>query len=74
MLMAKRRFWRAVRGQVDFDIHMHRRTLDEAPPLFWPLREWPSRPGHGHGSTIQLETGLPAGLHHGATPLSAVVR
>jgi len=30
MLMAKRRFWRAVRGQVDFEIHMHRRTLDEA--------------------------------------------
>jgi hypothetical protein len=30
MLMAKRRFWRALRGQVDFDIHMHRRTLDEA--------------------------------------------
>jgi hypothetical protein len=30
MLMAKRRFWRAVRGQIDFDIHMHRRTLDEA--------------------------------------------
>jgi len=30
MLMAKRRFWRAVRGQIDFEIHMHRRTLDEA--------------------------------------------
>jgi uncharacterized protein (DUF885 family) len=30
MLMAKRRFWRALRGRVDFDIHMHRRTLDEA--------------------------------------------
>ncbi len=30
MLMAKRRFWRAIRGQIDFDIHMHRRTLDEA--------------------------------------------
>ena len=30
MLMAGRRFWRAVRGQVDFDIHMRRRTLDEA--------------------------------------------
>jgi uncharacterized protein (DUF885 family) len=30
MLMAKRRFWRAMRGQVDFDIHMGRRTLDEA--------------------------------------------
>lgn len=30
MLMAKRRFWRAVRGQIDFDIHMRRRTLDEA--------------------------------------------
>jgi uncharacterized protein (DUF885 family) len=30
MLMAKRRFWRAMRGQVDFDIHMRRRTLDEA--------------------------------------------
>ena len=30
MLMAKRRFWRAMRGQIDFDIHMRRRTLDEA--------------------------------------------
>lgn len=30
MLMAKRRFWRAVRGKVDFDIHMRRRTLDQA--------------------------------------------
>jgi hypothetical protein len=30
MLMAKRRFWRAMRGKVDFDIHMHRCTIDEA--------------------------------------------
>ncbi len=30
VLMAKRRFWRAVRGRIDFDIHMRRRTLDEA--------------------------------------------
>jgi hypothetical protein len=30
MLMAKRRFWRAMRGQVDFDIHMGRRTRDQA--------------------------------------------
>ncbi|MBC2709484.1 MAG: DUF885 family protein [Desulfosarcina sp.] len=30
MLMAKRRFWRAMRGKVDFDIHMRRRTLDES--------------------------------------------
>jgi uncharacterized protein (DUF885 family) len=30
MLMAKRRFWRAVRGKVDFDIHTRRRTLDQA--------------------------------------------
>jgi uncharacterized protein (DUF885 family) len=30
LLMAKRRFWRALRGRADFDIHMHRRTLDEA--------------------------------------------
>mgnify|MGYP001824593758 FL=1 len=30
MLMAKRRYWRALRGQIDFDIHMHRRTLNEA--------------------------------------------
>ena len=29
LLMAKRRFWRAMRGQVDFDIHTRRRTLDE---------------------------------------------
>jgi uncharacterized protein (DUF885 family) len=40
MLMAKRRFWRAMRGQVDFDIHMHRRTLDEA-AAFLIAREWP---------------------------------
>jgi uncharacterized protein (DUF885 family) len=30
MLMAKRRFWRAIRGRVDFDIHMRRHTPDEA--------------------------------------------
>jgi uncharacterized protein (DUF885 family) len=30
MLMAKRRFWRAVRGKVDFDIHTRRRNLDQA--------------------------------------------
>jgi uncharacterized protein (DUF885 family) len=30
LLMAKRRFWRAVRGQADFDIHMRRRTPEEA--------------------------------------------
>lgn len=30
LLMAKRRFWRAMRGQVDFDIHMRRRTVDQA--------------------------------------------
>jgi len=30
MLMAKRRFWGASRGRVDFDIHMRRRTIDEA--------------------------------------------
>ena len=30
LLMAKRRFWRAMRGQVDFDIHTRRRTLGEA--------------------------------------------
>lgn len=33
MLMAKRRFWRALRGQVDFEIHMRRRTLDDATAL-----------------------------------------
>lgn len=33
LLMAKRRFWRALRGQVDFDIHTRRRTLDEAAKL-----------------------------------------
>jgi hypothetical protein len=38
--MAKRRFWRALRGRVDFDIHMHRRTLDEA-AAFYLLKEWP---------------------------------
>ena len=30
LLMAKRRFWRAMRGQVDFDIHTRRSSLDEA--------------------------------------------
>ncbi|MCP3952832.1 MAG: DUF885 domain-containing protein, partial [Desulfobacterales bacterium] len=30
ILMAKRRFWRAMRGRVDFDIHMRRRTIDDA--------------------------------------------
>lgn len=30
MLMAKRRFWRAMRGKVDIDIHTHRCTIDEA--------------------------------------------
>ena len=30
MLMAKRRFWRAMRGKVDFDIHMRHSTLDQA--------------------------------------------
>jgi len=33
LLMAKRRFWRALRGQVDFDIHTRRRTLAEAADL-----------------------------------------
>jgi hypothetical protein len=33
MLMAKRRYWRALRGQIDFDIHMRRRTLKEAAAL-----------------------------------------
>ncbi len=30
LLMAKRRFWRAMRGRVDFDIHMRRQTPAEA--------------------------------------------
>jgi uncharacterized protein (DUF885 family) len=30
MLMAKRRFWRAMRGKVDFDIHMRRCTIEQA--------------------------------------------
>jgi len=33
LLMAKRRFWRALRGQVDLDIHMRRRSLDGAAAL-----------------------------------------
>jgi uncharacterized protein (DUF885 family) len=33
MLMAKRRFWRAMRGKVDLEIHTRRRTLDEAAHL-----------------------------------------
>ena len=30
MLMAKRRFWRAMRGKIDFDIHTRRCTVEEA--------------------------------------------
>jgi len=30
MLLAKRRYWRAMRGRVDLDIQYHRKTLDEA--------------------------------------------
>jgi hypothetical protein len=30
LLMAKRRFWRALRGQTDYDIHTRRKSLDEA--------------------------------------------
>jgi uncharacterized protein (DUF885 family) len=30
ILLAKRRFWRAMRGRVDLDIHTRRRNLDEA--------------------------------------------
>jgi hypothetical protein len=30
LLMAKRRFWRALRGQADYDIHTRRKSLDEA--------------------------------------------
>lgn len=30
LLMAKRRFWRAVRGRVDLEIHTRRRSMDQA--------------------------------------------
>ncbi len=30
LLMAHRRYWRALRGRVDFDIHTRRRSLDQA--------------------------------------------
>jgi hypothetical protein len=30
MLMAKRRFWRAMRGKADFELHMRRCSIDEA--------------------------------------------
>jgi hypothetical protein len=43
MLMAKRRFWRAVRGQVDFDIHMRRRTLEDAAAFLTSQGIGPSR-------------------------------
>jgi uncharacterized protein (DUF885 family) len=33
LLMAKRRFWRAMRGRIDLDIHTRRRTLEEAAAL-----------------------------------------
>mgnify|MGYP006288104831 CR=1 FL=1 len=33
LLMAKRRFWRALRGQVDFDLHVGRRSPDGAAAL-----------------------------------------
>jgi hypothetical protein len=30
LLMAKRRFWRALRGRTDLDIHMRRKSMDDA--------------------------------------------
>ena len=33
LLMAKRRFWRALRGRVDFNIHMRRQNLGQAAAL-----------------------------------------
>ncbi len=33
LLMAKRRFWRALRGRVDLEIHTRRRSLDQAAAL-----------------------------------------
>lgn len=30
LLMAKRRFWRALRGRADLDIHMRRKSMDDA--------------------------------------------
>ena len=33
ILLANRRFWRAMRGRVDLEIHMRQRTLDEAAAL-----------------------------------------
>ncbi len=34
LLMAKRRFWRALRGRVDLNIHLHRQSLEKAAGLF----------------------------------------
>jgi hypothetical protein len=45
MLMAKRRFWRAVRGKVDFDIHMRYRTLDQAADYLMMQGMAPARAG-----------------------------
>ena len=47
MLMAKRRFWRAVRGKIDFDIHMRRQTRDEAAAYL--VAE-----GMGHGQAMAM--------------------
>lgn len=33
LLMAKRRFWRALRGRVDLNIHLHRQSLEDATGL-----------------------------------------
>jgi len=45
MLMAKRRFWRAIRGKADYDIHMHRRTLDQAADFMASYGMAPRRAG-----------------------------
>jgi uncharacterized protein (DUF885 family) len=42
MLLAKRRFWRAMRGRVDLEIHTRRRTLEQAAAL---LSEFGLAPG-----------------------------
>jgi len=45
MLMAKRRFWRAMRGKADLEIHTRRRTLDEAADFLVSRGMDPNRAG-----------------------------
>jgi uncharacterized protein (DUF885 family) len=45
MLMAKRRFWRAIRGTIDYEIHTGRRSMEEAAALLVAEGMTPKRAG-----------------------------